>query len=160
VAPGQVSASFKKLEVSNLSMDVSPALTIEGSTITVQGQISPAVPDQNVTLYVSAEGSPWMVLNTTKTQSNGQFVYSWTSGGAGEVDVRASWTGNDQYAGTTSETENALVFPIYLIPLIALAVVAVAACVIVFMLTVGKRPPSAPPEGTAPPPETPATPQT
>jgi hypothetical protein len=160
VAPGEVSASFKTLEGTTLSMDVLPAFTIEGGTITVLGQIYPAVANQNVTLYVCAEGSPWTVLNITQTRSDGQFVYSWKSPLAGEVDVRASWTGNDQYAGTTSETKNAFVFPIYLIALIALAVIAVAACVTVFMLTVGKKPPSARPEGTAPPTETPATPQT
>jgi hypothetical protein len=162
VAPGEVSASFKQLESTSLSVQISPAFTLAGSTVTVRGQISPAMPNQNVTLYSSAEGSTWTVIDTTQTLQNGQFFYSWNPQVAGDVEVRASWTGNNQYAGTTSTTQNTFIMPISLLALIALAVIAVAACVTAFVLTIGKRKqqtpllPPPPPDGAVGP-ESPVT---
>jgi hypothetical protein len=147
IAPGQVSASFRKLDPTSISLDVSPAFTTEGSTITVSGQISPAMPNQNVTIYYSANGSPWKIHGYSMTQSDGSFSYSWKSADTGSLDVRASWLGNMQYAGTTSNAKNSLILPFYLIGLIALATLAVSICVAVFIRTCKnrqKQPPTAP----------------
>jgi hypothetical protein len=159
MSPGQVSASFKKLEATALIMNVSPFFTTEGSTLTVNGRISPAVPNQNLTLYCSVNGESWQVLDSTVTWPDGQFTYAWESDATGELQVRASWTGNDRYAGTTSETQSTLILPFYLLALIALAIVLVAVCVMVFLVTRSKRKPLEPTNAeTVQTPEIPAPP--
>lgn len=44
-APGQVSSSYKALAVSTVSLDISSAFHIQGSSVTLSGQLSP--PPQN-----------------------------------------------------------------------------------------------------------------
>ena len=159
MSPGQVSASFKKLDATTMQMNVSPFVTMEGGTVTMNGRISPAVPNQNVTLYYSVKGESWRVLDSAVTQPDGQFVYAWKSNAAGQVNLRASWTGNDQYAGTTSETQSTVILPFYLLALIAAAIVAVAVCITVFLVTRSRRKQLEPPNTeTAQTPETPAPP--
>jgi hypothetical protein len=134
IAPGQVSASFKKLQETTLEVQVSPIFATEGTTITVQGQISPDLANQVVTLYLSSLGSSWNLVTTVVTQANGEFTYSWKSEAAGSMQVRASWAGNDQYAGTTSPAQNMLILPVYLLVLFAVAAAAVATCTATFMV--------------------------
>jgi hypothetical protein len=125
VAPGQVSASFKKLNPTTLTLQISPVFTTKGNTITLKGQLSPAMPNENVTLYLNVNGSPWTVLNTTVTQPDGQFEYNWKSNTAGLCNIRASWTGNEQYAGTTSQTRNTIIVPFYVWAIIAALTIAI-----------------------------------
>jgi hypothetical protein len=139
MSPGQVSASFKKLEATTMQMNVSPFFPTEGGTLTVNGRISPAVPNQNVTLYCSVNGESWRVLDSIVTQPDGHFAYDWKSEATGQVNLRASWIGNDQYAGTTSETESTVVLPFYLLCLIVVALVLVAVCIAVFLVTRSRR---------------------
>jgi hypothetical protein len=139
VSPGQVSASFKKLSPVTLTLSVSPPFALAGSTLTITGQISPSVADQNITLYESNDGSSWTVICITQTQTNGQFTYSWSSPATGKLDIRASWTGNDQYAGTTSQPQSTLIVPLYFVALIGLTVVAVVLCVVAFVVSSRRR---------------------
>jgi len=130
IAPGQVSASFKKLDSTVLKLEVSPTITTEGSSITLRGQITPAVPNENVTVYWSADGSPWTVLTKMVTGSDGQFVYSWKPEATGllaSLDVRASWTGNQQYAGTTSQSKNAMIMSFLILAVLIGSIVAIVA---------------------------------
>ena len=138
VSPGQVSASFKKLSPTSLRVSVSPEFTLEGGTVTMKGQVLPALAGQNVTIYVAANGSPWTTLYTS-TKADGSFVYAWKADASGQVQVRTSWTGNDEYAGTTSATQNTLVLPLYFVALIAAAVGAIVVCIAVFAKTRRKR---------------------
>ena len=139
MSPGQVSASFKKLEATSLEFDVSPSFAAEGSSITVKGQINPAVPNENVTIYLSTDGAQWTVLNSTMTQSNGLFTFVWKANTFGALSLRASWTGNDLYAGTTSNAKNTLILPFYLLLLIVLAMVLIAVSVAAFFLSRNRR---------------------
>lgn len=139
IAPGQVSASFKKLDPTVLKLEVSPSLAIEGSSITLKGQVTPAVPNENVTAYWSVDGSPWLVLTTLMTDSNGEFVYSWkpdTTALLATVDVRASWTGNQQYAGTTSSAANTVLMSYIILAVIIAAIIVV---VVASIVAVGTR---------------------
>jgi hypothetical protein len=139
IAPGQVSASFEKLQTTTLTMSISPFLTIEGSTLTVDGQIYPVLPNQNVTLYCSVNGGSWKILAATLTQTNGQFTYLAKSDATGELRLRASWLGDDQYAGTTSGTKNTIILPYYLVALAALAAIAIV-CAVIFAFIKRKKP--------------------
>ena len=139
IAPGQVSASFKNLTPTTIDFSVSSAIVLEGSAVTIEGQLLPAMPDQNVTLYSSASGSDWTVLATTKTQSEGKFTYLWQSLRMGEIKLRAGWTGNDKFAGTTSQSKTTFFLPLYLIALSAAVIFIIVLCVVIIAVN-GRRP--------------------
>jgi hypothetical protein len=125
VAPGQVSASFKAMEPSVLYLEVSPIISIQNSAIAIGGQLSPEIVNENVTLYAQTNSSPWTVIGTALTQSDGRFEYVWMPEVAGSHAIRAGWSGNDLYTGAMSSTKSATVIPLFLTALIGVAVIAV-----------------------------------
>ena len=134
VAPGQVSASFTTMNPSTLSLEVTPIISIQNSAITLHGQLDPEMPNENVTLYARVNNSPWTVIGTTTTQSNGSFEYLWTAETAGSYTIQAAWAGNNQYTGAISVTRSATVIPLFLTALIGIAVIsAVIGAVAVLM---------------------------
>jgi hypothetical protein len=124
VAPGQVSASFTAMNPSVLSLEVAPSISIQNSAITLHGQLNPEMPNENVTLYARVNSSPWTIIGTAITQSNGSFEYLWTPEAAGLHTIRAAWTGNDQYTGAISLSRSATIIPLFLTALIGVAIVA------------------------------------
>jgi hypothetical protein len=123
VAPGQVSASFTTTDPSLLSLEVSPMICIQNTAVAISGQLDPDMPNENVTLYARINGSPWAVIGTVLTQANGHFEYLWTAETAGAHTVRASWSGNEEYAGSTSPERIATVIPLLLSALAGVAVI-------------------------------------
>jgi hypothetical protein len=124
VAPGQVSASFTAMNPSVLSLEVAPSISIQNSAITLHGQLNPEMPNENVTLYARVNSSPWTIIGTAITQSNGSFEYLWTAETAGLHTIRAAWSGNDQCTGAISLTRSATIIPLFLTALIGIAIVA------------------------------------
>jgi len=124
VAPGQVSASFKAMNPSVLSLEVAPSISIQNSAITLHGQLNPEMPNENVTLYARVNSSPWTIIGTAITQSNGSFEYLWTAETAGLHTIRAAWSGTDQCTGAISLTRSATIIPLFLTALIGIAIVA------------------------------------
>lgn len=124
MAPGQVSASFTALEPSTLALEVSPSISIQNGAISIHGQLAPTMLNENVTLYASINSSPWTVIGTTVTQSDGRFGYVWTAEKAGSYAIRAAWSGNELYTGAISSTKSATVIPLFLTALIGVAVIA------------------------------------
>jgi hypothetical protein len=125
VAPGQVSATFTTVTPSYLTLETA-AIAIQNGVITINGQLTPTVPSENITLYASLNGSPWKIIGTTVTQPNGHFQYAWTAKDAGLHFIRASWQGNDAYAGAISAEETVIVIPLFLTALIGVAIAAAA----------------------------------
>ena len=123
VTPGQVSASFTAIEPSSISLEISPPLTFQESMIAFRGQLTPIKPNENVTIYMQVDGS-WTVLGTAVTQPDGRFEYAWKTKSAGLCSVRASWSGDESNAGTTSLTKSATVVPLFLVALLAVVVLA------------------------------------
>jgi Bacterial Ig-like domain (group 3) len=125
IAPGQVSASFKTLETSDLSLEVWPPIAITEGTVTFRGSLSPPKSNENVTLYLAVSGYPWTIISTVPTKSDGSYEFTWKTTTAGIYAVRASWAGDKTYAGSTSETMSTTVIPIFLGALIAVAIIAI-----------------------------------
>lgn len=147
MAPGKVSASFTALELSALSLEVSPSISIQNGAITIRGQLAPTMRNENVTLYASINSSPWTVIGTTVTQSGGRFEYVWTAETAGLYAIRAGWSGNELYTGAISSTKSATVIPLFLTALIGVAVIAaVIGAVAVLMAKHGQQQSLEPPE--------------
>jgi hypothetical protein len=130
VAPGQVSASFKTLEASDVSIEISPPLTIEDSTITIKGSLSPTKPNENVTLYLGTNGSPWTILGTAITNPDGNYEFKWQATQAGVYAICASWAGDKSYASSTSPAINAWILPLFVTGLIIVSIIAIAICII------------------------------
>lgn len=118
VAPGQASASFNSLESSILSLELTPEFSLQNTNLKVRGQLSPAIENQNIIIYTSVNNSPWIELGTVMTDLNGHFNYSWENEFSGGISVRASWSGNDQFAGAISLNKIAIVIPLVVIQLI------------------------------------------
>jgi hypothetical protein len=151
IAPGQVSASFKALETSNISLEVWPPLTIADGTITFRGSLFPTKSNENVTIYLGLSGYPWAILGIVPTNSDGSFEYAWKAATAGIYAVRVSWVGDATYAGTTSETASTAVIPIALAALIAATVIAIIVAAIAVVALKHKKPPDSNLREPAPP---------
>ena len=130
VAPGQVSASFKTLEASGVSVEISSPVTIEDTTVTIKGCLTPTKPNENVTLYLGVNGSPWTILGTAITNSDGSYEFKWQATEAGVYAICASWPGDKSYASSTSPAINAWVIPLFLSVIIIGSIIAIAVCII------------------------------
>jgi hypothetical protein len=124
VAPGQVSASFSSLDPSTMSLQISSFVVLQDSSVTVRGQISPGVANRDITIYSKFNLSTWTVIGTTATRSDGSFEYCWIAENAGLCMIQASCSGDDQYTGAISPTNNTIVIPLFVGVLIAIAIIA------------------------------------
>jgi len=135
-SPGQVSASYKTLLTSTISLTVSPTYVISQGTVTLNGEISPALQNKTVTIYISVNNSPWKVLGTTKTDSKGQFSYVWNvETSAGVCLIRASWSGDYDYAGADSPIQTVTVLSTFFVLLLAATMILVCMGTIVFVVS-------------------------
>jgi len=121
-AAGQVSASYKTLTPSTLSLSASSPFIIEGSTLTLSGQLSPALPNKTITIYLKVGSSQWITLGTAATNINGEFSFIWTANITGICFIRASWSGDNVYAGADSPTLNITILSMFFFVLLALTV--------------------------------------
>jgi len=134
-APGQVSASYKTLVSSSISLITSSTYVIQGSAITLSGQLSPALQNKTVTIYVKINNSPWTILDIVTTDSNGRFTHVCDAETAGAYCIRASWSGNSDYAGADSSAQNIIVFSIFFIFLLAVTMVLVCVGAVMFFMS-------------------------
>jgi len=136
-APGQVSASYKTLEVSTISLNVSGTYLIQEGDVTLSGQLLPSLQSKTITIYVKVNGSPWTLLGTATTDSGGWFTYVWDVATVGICYVRASWSGDDDYAGADSPILTVTVLPKLFIWLLIIA--AISVCVGAFIFFISRR---------------------
>jgi len=134
-APGQVSASYETLESSKISLTVSSISVMQGGAITLSGRISPPLQDKTVTVYVKINNLPWTASDTITTDSNGRFAYAWNTEVAGIYYIRASWSGDDDYAGADSPILNVMVLSMFFILLLAITMVLICVGTIVFLMS-------------------------
>jgi hypothetical protein len=134
-APGQVSASYKTLLSPTLSLSISSAYLVQGSLVTFEGQLSPALQNKTITIYIKANNSPRAVLSTVSTDSTGRYVYVWNCETSGICNVQASWSGDEDYAPTDSPTRAITVLSIFLVSLLATAGMLAGIGIVVFLLS-------------------------
>jgi hypothetical protein len=139
-APGQVSASYKTLAGSAASLDVSSSFLIQGTAVTLSGVLSPPLQNASVTIYIKANGLPWSQLSVISTDSSGHFTYVWLAEASGICSLRASWSGNGDYASTDSPTRTVTVFPWFFIALMDLIVVLASVGAGAFLMSRRKGP--------------------
>lgn len=152
-APGQVSASYKTLASSTLSLAISPTYLIQGSIVTFSGQLSPIIQNITITIYVKVNNSPWIALGTVTTNDEGRFTYVWNTDAAGLCYVRASWSGNDTYAGADSTTQMVTILSMFFILLLTMTLILVGVGAAIFLASRQNQPQIPEPQ----PPEVPLT---
>jgi len=134
-ASGQVSASYETLKPSAISLTISSTSVIQGSTITLSGQLSPPLQNKTVTIYIKINNLPWTVLDTVTIDSNGRFACAWNTDAAGMCYIRASWSGDNDYAGADSPIQNVMVFSMFFILLLVITVILVCVGTVVFLMS-------------------------
>jgi len=139
-SPGQISSSYGALGASSLSLAVSTRFVIARSAVTVSGSISPALSGKNVTLYVSSSGSSLSVLVTIVTDSDGRYSYTWRPPSLGIHSMRASWSGDTDYAGADSGVYTLIVIPLEWLMMGAAVIVLLVVLLVVTLAT--RRTPS------------------
>ena len=135
-SPGQVSSSYGVLASSSLSLAVSTRFVIAGNTITVSGSISPLLPGKTVTLYVSSGSSSLSVLGMVTTDSNGRYSYTWRPSSAGMYSIRASWSGEAEYAGADSNVCTVAVVPL---EWLIMGITTIVLLVVLLVVTIATR---------------------
>ena len=139
-APGQVSASCKTLAVSAASLDVSSAFLIQGTTVTLSGMLAPPMQNATITIYIKANGLPWSQLCVISTDSSGHFAYAWLAEASGTCLLRASWSGNGDYASTDSPIKMVTIFPWFFITLLGITVILASVGAGAFLMSKRKGP--------------------
>ncbi len=145
-SPGQVSASYSVLASSSISLRLSTPYTFQGSIVTASGQLSPAGPNKSVTIYAGKGNSQWGVLGTATTDSDGKFSFLWIPRSASTYYIRASWSGNADYAGSDSGIHRLMVLPFDLTFISILSVVTAGVILVAVLAVMLKR--RTPPEET------------
>jgi hypothetical protein len=133
IITGQVSASYKSLSTSSLTLTASPSYLTQGSSVTLSGQLSPNLPNENITIYIRTNNSPWTVLNTVTTDSNGQFSYAWLVGTGGICNVRTSWSGNDEHSVADSPIQTVTSLSTFFILLLTATGILVAVGTVTYL---------------------------
>jgi len=85
---------------SSITVAVTPASVERGNPVSITGSINPGVPARVTLKIVSPDGST-IVVEVDAT-STGSFSYVFSPNRAGKWSVQASWPGNDDYVGATS----------------------------------------------------------
>ncbi|MFX0108310.1 MAG: hypothetical protein ACFE7R_08505 [Candidatus Hodarchaeota archaeon] len=132
-APGQVSSSYQTLAQSTISLTASSAFATQGSDIILSGQLTPHLQGETIMIYVKTNNLPWTALEAVTTRNEGRFEYAWRTEVAGICYIRASWSGNSNYAGTDSPILNIIVLSSLLIILIVITVAILVLGTIAFL---------------------------
>ena len=139
-SPGQVSSSYSALASSSISLTLSSTYIVQGGTVTVGGQLTPAGSNRTVTIYVKKSGSQWSLLGTVLTDSEGKFSFLWVPNSASTYYIRASWSGNADYAGADSDIHTLMVIPFdWMFTLIVSIVLASMILVVVIIAMLRRR---------------------
>ena len=139
LSPGQVSSSYSALTSSSISLGLSSTYIARGGAVTVSGRLSPAGSNKTVTIYVRKSGSQWSVLGTALTDSDGRFSLLWIPKSASTYYIRASWSGDSDYAGADSDIHTLMVMPFDWTFILIVSIVSASMILVVVIIAVLKR---------------------
>lgn len=132
-SPGQVSSSYNPLASSSISLALSSMYAMPGSIVTISGSIFPQLSYRNITVYARL-GSSWSAIRTLVTDINGSYSYEWEPNSAGVYYVRASWSGDSEYAGADSSVCRLIAIPAYWLIAATVAICLVGIGVVAVLL--------------------------
>ncbi len=136
-APGQVSSSYTIPDSSELDISLSTNFAVTQNDIEITGTLSPSLAGENVTLHVSALGSPDTLLVTVVTDSEGGYSHIWHSPPSGLYSVIAKWSGDDDYNSAASSTFRLIIVPSELLMIGIIIILLVILLIVVNLATRG-----------------------
>ena len=102
---GPITEIANFLTSTSISLAVSPSFILIGSLVGLSGSITPNPGAVQVTLSFSGDsGSTWASFITLVTDGSGSYSTGWTPSHPGSYLLMASWSGNDQFAGSASSS--------------------------------------------------------
>ena len=91
----------------HLEISISQSVIIYQSAVNVSGSISPPIADIEIQIEFRLDGSQWDVLESLTTNSYGEFSHlNWKPKSAGFYELRAYWSGNQEFTETRSQIKN------------------------------------------------------
>jgi hypothetical protein len=132
---GQVSASYQTLASSSISLAISPTFLIQGSVVTITGQLSPALQNETIIIYIRTNTLPWRILGEVNTTYGGNYAYGWSAETADICYIRASWSGNENYSVADSSIQTVTILSTFFIALLGITAVLACVGIVVFLLS-------------------------
>ena len=125
---------------SGLTANLSSETIGLGENITVSGFLTPVKPNMTIYIYIrlNKTGESWMLLNTTKTDNNGFFNYTWMPETSGKFEIYAKWEGDEIYLPAESDIKIfEVVEPLntQMIIIITLAIIVVVILTLIYFFT-------------------------
>lgn len=95
---------------SSISLDANPTVVNAGQLVTIDGAITPAGPNANVTIYhrMGTAGN-FTEIALVKTDNSSHYSYTWTTNITGTHQFMSSWPGDEDYFGAQSTTQTVTV---------------------------------------------------
>jgi PKD repeat protein len=125
---------IQKLD-SQLSISVSPSTTTVGSTVTINGTITPILQGVNITISHRLVGEQtWNALTTTTTNEKGAYTHNWNPENAGTYEIKANWQGDTNTLSSESTTQTIKVQELESTPLFFYVAGALVISAIIAML--------------------------
>jgi len=103
-SPEQVTASYRMLVSSAITLSASTSFAIQGSPVIFSGMLSPNLQNETITIYVRSNGVSWTTLGKVTTNSDGYFSLAWIADASAVCYVRASWSGDENHSAADSQT--------------------------------------------------------
>ena len=100
---GTVSVTANKISTA-ISCKASPSEITEGANITISGSIAPTVSGKTVNLTYTKPDGKTTVTRTATTGSNGSYSNSYKPDITGSWSVKASWNGDSENLGASSQS--------------------------------------------------------
>lgn len=102
--PEQVTASYRTLVSSAITLSASTSFAIQGNPVIFSGTLSPNLQNETITIYVRSNGVSWTTLGKVTTNSDGYFSLAWIADASAICYVRASWSGDENHSAADSQT--------------------------------------------------------
>ena len=92
---------------STISLIANPSPALAGQSVAITGTLTNVtdqapLPSAEVLLEYSSSGGAFQILATTSTDSQGRFGTSFTPAGPGSYTIRATWSGDGNHMGTST----------------------------------------------------------
>jgi hypothetical protein len=92
---------------SSISLGLSSGSIDLGSLVILSGAITPTQPaGMTVSLGYSLDGSAWNTFIVTRTDDSGSYSVAWCPPHPNTYQIKASWSGNANYVGSTSSASS------------------------------------------------------
>ncbi len=84
------------------SINLASQTSLFGDSVTLNGRLTPAPHAASVELWSSTDGFSWIKISDITAQSDGTFTSTFKTQVRGKLFFKASWIGDEEYAGSES----------------------------------------------------------